>query len=92
MPKLNFSKLNLTPKDVAKSDENILQATQYDTDVRAFIILFPEFIQFQVSHIRNTFRVFKYFFNSSQNPFQLDQIASLNIVQHSGKWTVVSFR
>ncbi len=90
MLKLNFSKLNLTLKDIAKSAKNILHATTYDTDMRAFNILFPEFLQFQVSHIRNTFKIFKYFFNASQNPFQLSQIASLNVVQHSGKLTVVN--
>ncbi len=55
----------------------------------AFNILFPDFLRYQVNHIKASFTIFKYFSNNSQISFELSQVASLNITQDPETWTVV---
>ncbi len=63
--------------------------TTYETEISAFNVLLPEFLGYQVNNIKKSFIIFKYNFNNSQNLFELNQIASMNIVQDAEKWTVV---
>ncbi len=64
--------------------ERHLQTT-YETEISAFFILVPEFLRYQVYNIKKSFTIFKYIFNDSQNPFEISQIASMNIVQDREK-------
>ncbi len=91
MCKLNSCKLSLKPEEVAKSAKIILPATTYYTDIRGFYILFPEFIQFQVSYIRNSSKIV----NTFQCLPESISIKSNSLIEYCSAvkgWTAVMFR
>ncbi len=73
----------------ANSEKQRLRQIIYEKEMSAFNILFPDFLRYQVNHIKASFTIFKYFSNRSQISFELSQVASLNISQDPEKWTVV---
>ncbi len=81
-------KPNLHSASSDKSAKKRHSQTAYEAEISAFIILLPEFLRCQVKNM-NSFKIFKYIFNKSLNPFKLCQMASMNIVQDPEKWTVV---
>ncbi len=56
--------------------------------MNVFNILFPDFLQYSVNHVIKSFIISKYFKNISDNPLEINQLAPLNMAQHSGIWTV----
>ncbi len=85
-------KPNLQSATLSKYDANSEKKRRreiYEKEMSAFNIQFPDFIRYQVNHIKASFSILKYFPNSSQIPFELSEVASLNISHNPEKWTLI---
>ncbi len=89
----NGNRNGLETSDQCKTlSNNSFQTFVQNNGIRVFNILFPDFLQYKVNHVRNSFIISQYFKNSSQNLFEKNQPASLNITQRSEKLTVYNFQ
>ncbi len=88
-------------ENIAKKKLNLQSANPFEEEANSaknrlrqniFNILFPDFLACEVNNIRASFTIYKCFYNNSQIPFELSQIALMNIAQDPKRGLLLTFQ